>query len=106
VANSSKFKEGEGLLRDNIGQAGILMDISGGGIKFKTQENVIIDDILVFDLQLSGIPFVIMGQVVRSDKDEAGNHICGLSYIEINERIRDKIIQHIFEIMRKQSKTV
>jgi c-di-GMP-binding flagellar brake protein YcgR len=106
ISNTSHYKEAAHILRDGNGETGILMDISGGGIRLKTNEKTNIGDIIVVDLHLTNSDFVVMGRVVRDEKDETDVRIHGISFMEISERTRDKIIQLIFEIMRKQSKTV
>ena len=106
ILSISEFKEAENILSQGNGKLGVLMDISGGGIRLKTNENTNLGDIIVVDLKLTNSNSVIMGQVVRDEKDDADIKSYGISFLEMNEKTREKIIQLIFEIMRKQSKTV
>ena len=48
---------------------------------------------------------IISAIVVRTDRDEEGKNIYGIRYYNIENKIREKIIQSIFAIMRSQKKT-
>jgi len=55
-----------------------------------------------FDVGTGGIPFRvrILGQVLRSITEERGRairHLAGVSFIEVDERLRDKIIAFVFD---------
>ena len=48
---------------------------------------------------------IISAIVVRTDRYEEGKNIYGIRYYNIENKIREKIIQSIFVIMRSQKKT-
>ena len=93
----SKDKKGHGLL----------LDISGGGMKITTEEKLSKEDLIDIKLKSleSGQEIIISGSVVRANRDEKGRNIYGIRYYNIENKIREKIIQSIFTIMRKQKKT-
>lgn len=102
----SELKLAEETLGNDKGVSGMLVDLSGGGFRIKTNQKIELGNLLTVDIDLLGRKIIINGKVVRVIKDDNDNYICGVSFIGIRERDRDKIIQLIFEIMRKQMKTV
>lgn len=80
----------------------ILLDISGGGMKLKIKEKITASDILLIQLPTNEGVLRIKGRVVRVFKDDDGRNICGICFIEIDNKTRERIIRHVFDIMRKQ----
>jgi c-di-GMP-binding flagellar brake protein YcgR len=95
-----------GELNEEKAKKGILLDISGGGIRLKVYEDVKLGDTIIADIPNSVNNIRIKGQVMRLEEDEEDKgNICGVCFVEIDNRSREKIIQLIFNIMRKQRKT-
>ena len=94
------------LQNDNEEEAwkkGIILDLSGGGMKIKIEEKLSLRDRVTVNIFIAENEKVqIVGEVVRVEKSNTGEYICGLKFKEISERTRDKIIQKVFEQMRKQ----
>ena len=44
----------------------------------------------------------IKGKIVRVYMTENKDYICGVKFIDLEEKIREKIIRLVFTIMRKQ----
>lgn len=83
----------------------ILLDLSGGGMKLRISQEVCIGDNLAVYISLYDEKLLVKGEIVRVIKD--GNEfICGLSFLELGYKIREKIIQFIFKLMRDQRKKV
>lgn len=92
-------------LDEEKAKKGILLDVSGGGIRLKVYEDIKLGDTIIADIPSSTNYIRIKGQVMRIDEDnEDKGNICGISFVEIDSRSREKIIQLIFNIMRKQRK--
>lgn len=106
---SDDLKLAEKTLDEETGTTGILMDLSGGGLRIKTTEKMVYGDLIAIDIDLMDRKIRVNGKLVRVFKDTKDNkeyYVCGVAFIELHERTRDKIIQLIFEIMRKQMKTL
>jgi c-di-GMP-binding flagellar brake protein YcgR len=99
------LKNAESILKSNNGKSGMLVDLSGGGLRFKTIEKMELHNFVTIEIDLSNTKIVLQGKVVRVFVDDSSNYVCGVSFIQVNERLRDKVIQLIFEIMRKQIQT-
>ncbi|WP_163193198.1 flagellar brake protein [Clostridium thermarum] len=95
-------------LEDNIQftNKGILLDISGGGCRLSTGQRLQLKDIIVTDIPTDKGTIRVMGEVVRVEKQPDDNYYCGINFTIIDERTRDRIIQYIFALMRKQRKNL
>lgn len=88
---------------EEVWKKGIILDLSGGGMKIKIEEKLSLRDRVTVNIFIAENEKVqIVGEVVRVEKSNTGEYICGLKFKEISERTRDKIIQKVFEQMRKQ----
>ena len=95
---------GEGLSDSFIGT---MLDLSGGGLRFLTEELVEDKSILNVQLELPKGDMQIPILVCRVDKieDSKPQRYCvSTEFHEIPERGRDQIIRHIFEIQRAMRK--
>ncbi|MDU6519801.1 MULTISPECIES: flagellar brake protein [Clostridium] len=88
---------------EEVWKKGIILDLSGGGMKIKIEEKLSLRDRVTVNIFIAENEKVqIVGEVVRVEKSNTSEYICGLKFKEISERTRDKIIQKVFEQMRKQ----
>lgn len=83
---------------------GIILDLSAGGLKFvsdkRLNKNIIL--LLIFDLEDK--PFVIKGEVLHKNikiKTKRAIYTYGIQFVDIEDKQREKIIKHLFIIMRK-----
>lgn len=92
------------IIKDNKKIHGLLLDLSGGGMRIKTEEKLSKEEILEIKLKSSEFSneININGVVVRENRDEEGKYVYGIRYYRIEEKVREKIIQTIFCIMRAQ----
>ncbi|NLZ48085.1 MAG: hypothetical protein GX895_04725 [Clostridiales bacterium] len=81
---------------------GILLDISGGGFRLGTSEKLNLKERIEADLPLENDRVKVLGEVVRVEMQQDNIDYYGIRFVDIDERTRDKIIQFIFTIMRKQ----
>ncbi|MDP9749931.1 flagellar brake protein [Thermoanaerobacter pentosaceus] len=79
---------------------GLIQDISGGGLKCKVDKKLEIGTIIncVFTLDQE---ITITGKVVRYDELLEKGYEVGICYVNISEKVREKIISYIFEEQRK-----
>ena len=80
----------------------ILLDLSGGGCKIKTVSKVEEGFTLGMIIPVEGEEIVAKGTVLRCIKDEDGMYEIGIKFLNMRERIREKIISYTFKIMRQQ----
>lgn len=86
-------------------QKGHVMDLSGGGILFKTKENIEERSIVVIKVNLGGNETELPASIIRSvKKDEQNHYSVSAEFQEINESTRDKIIRYVFEVQREMRK--
>lgn len=82
---------------------GIILDLSGGGMKIKLDKKIEVNDILNLIVELDGKFAQIKGYVRRVYKDEKDRkYVIGFEFTEINEAVRDRIIHIVFSVMRRQ----
>lgn len=84
----------------------ILLDLSGGGLRFKSKEKIELSEKVALKLKYEEEEVLIRGQIVRVDKTEDREYIYGVSFSNPSERERDKIIKIVFTIIRKQRSVI
>lgn len=81
---------------------GILLDLSGGGMRMKIKEKLNSNDKVFVRLQYETEVIEVSGKIIRVQKAPDGEFICGVDFKEISEPERDRIIKTVFTVMRKQ----
>lgn len=81
---------------------GVILDLSGSGVKLEINEKVKTKDILLIKMRVKNSDIIVKGEVVRVEVNEDGKKICGIKFIDITQSQTDKIIEELFVIMRKQ----
>ena len=98
-------KDIEDLVKlENVAIDSLTLDISGGGMRIKCKFELSYNDILMVSLPLLTENFMVKAKVVRIENKEDNTNIYGLCFFDLNEKLRDKIIKCIFQIMREQRK--
>ncbi|MBE3592657.1 MAG: flagellar brake protein [Thermoanaerobacter sp.] len=79
---------------------GVIQDISGGGLRCKVDKKLEVGTIIncVFTLDQE---VTVSGKVVRYEELLEKGYEIGLCYVDIDEKVREKIISYIFEEQRK-----
>lgn len=86
---------------------GVMVDLSGGGMRIKLKDNLNAGDKIKITIPLDKDIIQLEGEIVRIEPEEnAKRNICGISFIDLEERTREKIIRFIFQVMRDQMKKV
>ncbi|MDS0524091.1 PilZ domain-containing protein [Clostridium sp. SHJSY1] len=81
---------------------GELLDLSGGGFRIKVREKLNMGDKIEVSFNDEGGKYSLMGTIIRCDKRSVKDYICGVEFVDIEEKDRDKIIKKVFTVMRKQ----
>lgn len=84
----------------------LLLNLSGGGLRFKTQSEYNVHDVVEFKLFLDGNSYFIKARIVRDMERTDNGKIYAAEFIDIKESIREKVIQHVFKQMRKQQNSL
>lgn len=98
--NYEVLKDGDYSEKKN----GIIIDLSGGGLRLKTAEKLGQGDIIRVFIKNEEVNIVGNGKIVRIEKDTDGRFLYGVSFEEIDGLSRERVIQYVFNIMRKQRK--
>jgi c-di-GMP-binding flagellar brake protein YcgR len=83
---------------------GRMLDLSGSGMKLEVKERLEQGKELVLLLDLGNQQMLIKGKVVSSyvELHKEKRHYCyGIAFVDLPERKQDRIIQFIFNLMRK-----
>jgi c-di-GMP-binding flagellar brake protein YcgR len=75
-----------------------LLDISGSGARISFKEEVKVYDRLLLIIPIENDEIFVQGEVVRIENDST--RACGINFVDVSSRTRDKIIRLTFEIMR------
>lgn len=80
------------------------LDLSGGGIKIVTGKKVEIGDKLLINIKLNDENFSLQGEIIRVEKNKEKQYVCGVSFIDVENKTTEKIIRVVFQLMRDQVK--
>lgn len=83
---------------------GMILDISGGGIKLACDKDLYIRDPLYLRLNLRNEKVIVKGEIVHKKINRSSKktkYIYGIKFIELGNRIKEKIIRFVFILMRK-----
>lgn len=88
-------------LNDEFKKA-ILLDLSGGGMRVKLDEPIVVGDILHLFLNIQKEEIEIYSKVVRIISSEFNSFTYGICFLDLTEKEREKIIKYSFDITRRQ----
>ena len=83
---------------------GMMLDLSAGGLKLSTRENIDLGDKLMFVLSFIDEKMILKGKVVHKEINLVPKktvYMYGIKFLNIREGDEEKIIKHLFVIMRK-----
>jgi c-di-GMP-binding flagellar brake protein YcgR len=83
---------------------GLMIDISGGGMKFKSDHNLSEGENIVLYFQLEGEQFALKGNIVHRQVDiikDKALYSYGVQFTDITDNMREKLIKKVFVLMRK-----
>ena len=88
-------------LNDKFKKA-ILLDLSGGGMRVKLEEPMVVGDILHLFLDIQKEEIEIYSKIVRIISSEFKSFAYGICFLDLTEKEREKIIKYSFDITRRQ----
>lgn len=80
----------------------LMLNLSGGGFRFSTDETLNEDYLLEFKFVIEEKMYIVNARVVRKIEKNNENNIYAAEFINITEKVREKIIQKVFKQMRKE----
>lgn len=83
-------------------EKGLLLDLSGGGMRFIGSKEFSHGNIINANVKYENENVEVKGKIVRVEKTEDKKYIYGISFMDISNSAREKIIRLVFTIMRKQ----
>lgn len=98
----------EDMLRDIENcdyKTGQSLDLSGGGIRIKIDESLNLDQLIILNTIIGDEEVIALGKIVRDEKQNKNEHIYGVKFKYIDDKVRENIIKFIFQNMRKSVKT-
>ncbi|WP_346937702.1 PilZ domain-containing protein [uncultured Clostridium sp.] len=101
-------KYNESMLRDIENcdyREGQTLDLSGGGIRIKVKESLNLGQLVMLNTKINDEDILALGKIVRDENQNKNEHIYGVKFKYIDAKVREGIIQFIFQNMRKQMKT-
>jgi c-di-GMP-binding flagellar brake protein YcgR len=103
VCNIEYFIEGNSASLKPL--KALMIDLSGGGMRIKVSEDIKYGNKIITHIPLGNEKLILKGEVVRIEKDEdKKKNLCGVSFEDLDDRKREKLIRFIFQIMREQMK--
>ncbi|OOM79925.1 PilZ domain-containing protein [Clostridium sp. BL-8] len=81
---------------------GLMVDLSAGGLKLKGNEKIDLKDLILVNFKLNTIEFKIKCDIVRVENTMDKQKLCGLRFLDITNAQSEKIIQGLFEVVRRQ----
>ncbi|GAA0767602.1 flagellar brake domain-containing protein [Clostridium subterminale] len=101
-------KYNESMLRDIENcdyREGQTLDLSGGGIRIKVKESLDLGQLVMLNTKINNQDILALGKIVRDETQNKNEHIYGVKFKYIDAKVRESIIQFIFQNMRKLMKT-
>lgn len=99
----------EEIIMDTGFHDGVALDISGGGIRFTSEEKLENDNMVLVSLEIpldKQSIYLMMGKVISSGliPNKSGLYEHRVEYQELDKKIRENLIHFIFEEERRQRK--
>lgn len=83
---------------------GMMLDISGGGMKFSCNEDFTMGSSLSLVFTLCGETLILKGEIVHKEINilpKQTKYAYGIKYLDIDNKLKERIIQFTFILMRK-----
>lgn len=98
IITNAKEEEFDSIPYEN----GLMVDLSAGGLKLKGNEKIEPKDLILVNFKLNTIEFKIKCDIVRVENTMDKQKLCGLRFLDITNAQSEKIIQGLFEVVRRQ----
>lgn len=110
VYNNVQVKNISGLAESNYNEVKfidtLMVDLSAGGARIITHERYKEKDLLLIRMNIKDSEFRLKADVIRSEEKDNNQNVYGIKFLDITQSQADKIIEQLFEIMRKRRASV
>lgn len=110
ITENSPLKKPEEIHKDILRylEKGLICDISAGGLKFSCNDNYSINQMILMDFKIDDKIIIVKGEIVYKEiKISPGEnktlYIYGLQFKGLRDEVKEKIINYIFVLMRKNT---
>ncbi|MEG1256033.1 flagellar brake domain-containing protein [Clostridium sp.] len=86
-------------------KSGKSLDLSGGGMRIKIKESLNLNQLIMIKTEVNNKPVLALGKVARIENSQGDEHVYGMAFKYIDNKVREEIIKFIFQNMRKSMKT-
>lgn len=80
------------------------LDVSAGGMKLSTDKSIDKGNTIMITLPIKNEVINVKGKIIRVERIQNRN-ICGVCFMDIDNKTVDKIMKLLFQIMREQRKS-
>lgn len=80
----------------------LMLDLSGGGARIHVKNKLRYGEVIIICVPLKDESITVKAQVIRIDSQRDNESTVGLSFIDVDKTNREKIIKHVFNVMREQ----
>ena len=83
---------------------GMISDLSAGGLRFSCSKNLNLGEVLLLVFNIADDSIITKGEIVYKELTSSPKktiYIYGIRFVYITEKLREKIINHNFVMMRK-----
>lgn len=80
----------------------VMLDLSGGGARIHVSKKLRYGEVIILSIPLKDEDITVKGQIIRIEDEKSESSSIGVCFREIEKGDREKIIRHVFNIMREQ----
>lgn len=80
------------------------LDVSAGGMKLSTDKSIDKGNTIMITLPIKNEVINVKGKIIRVERIQNRN-VCGVCFMDIDNKTVDKIMKLLFQIMREQRKS-
>ncbi|MGI6226653.1 MAG: flagellar brake protein, partial [Peptococcales bacterium] len=104
VSLSLEYRVENGAKSEETFHTGVIRDLSGGGAQLASKRKLVKGTILQVKFSLPEDLIVCKAKVMwvyTEVKEQKETYLIGLKFIDINERLRERIIRYVFKRQRE-----
>lgn len=91
-------------IETNVETKGIMLDISAGGLKLRTAEHLKIREKIQLKILINKEEIGVKGEIVRVIEEQDKKYACGVRFVDLEDKISEKIVRYVFQLMREKRK--
>lgn len=80
----------------------VMLDLSGGGARLHVTRKLRFGEVIIISIPLKDEDITVKAQIIRIEDEKNENTCIGVCFVDIDKGDREKIIKHVFNLMREQ----